>query len=163
MAKSYSGTGVTIGLLTDRIALTAVDGMQFYETDTGRFYVYFSPNWYRIIAETYTGNVNVTGNIVATGDITSMSDAALKENVRPIENALDIVNALEGVHFNYKSGADSLGLVAQNVQEHLPNAVLENEDGTLSLKYGNLVGLLVEAIKEQQQRIDDLEERLDGI
>lgn len=164
MAKSFFTYSITTGTNADRLALTSVaTGMQFYETDTDKLYAYFGSNWYRVVAETYTGNVSITGNITATGDITSMSDAAMKENVRPIENALEIVNSLDGVHFNYKNnGEESLGLLAQNVQEHLPDAVLENEDGTLSLKYGNLVGLLVEAIKEQQKKINDLEDRLNG-
>jgi len=95
------------------------------------------------------------GTFTSTGDITAFSDERLKENVQPIYNALGRVRSLEGVTFNRidQPNQRRTGLIAQNVQIHMPEAV-SNIDGYLSVAYGNLVGLLVEAIKELEDRVD---------
>ena len=98
-----------------------------------------------------------TGSIIADGDITAFSDKRLKEDIKPIENALQKVSELNGYTFK-KIGQDKrlTGLIAQEVQQVLPEAVHENEDGMLSVAYGNTVSLLVEAIKELQAQVNDL-------
>ena len=97
------------------------------------------------------------GSINADGDITAFSDKRLKEDIKPIENALQKVSELNGYTFK-KIGQDKrlTGLIAQEVQQVLPEAVHENEDGMLSVAYGNTVSLLVEAIKELQAQVNDL-------
>jgi hypothetical protein len=84
----------------------------------------------------------------------------LKTNLEPITDALEKVQSLTGYTYTrIDNGQRQTGLVAQDVQEVLPEAVMD--DGKhLSLAYGNMVGLLVEAIKAQQARIDALERRL---
>lgn len=105
----------------------------------------------------FTGNVNVTGNIFATGDITSGSDRRLKDNIETITNALELVKQLRGVRFT-KSGRQTVGLIAQEVRPIVPGVVYGDEKTDyLTLTYGNLVGVLVEAIKELAQRIEELE------
>jgi hypothetical protein len=97
------------------------------------------------------------GAVVATGDITAFSDRRLKQDIFPITNAMDKVMHLEGCTFSrIDTGKRQTGLIAQDVQDVLPEAVVENDDGMLSVAYGNLVGLLVQAIKEQQVQIDAL-------
>jgi hypothetical protein len=88
----------------------------------------------------------------------------LKENVETIPNALEKVTALRGVNFN-KIGEEkrSTGVIAQEVKEVLPEVIHENEDGMLSVAYGNITGVLIEAIKEQQKQIEELKARLDGL
>jgi hypothetical protein len=87
----------------------------------------------------------------------SASDERLKENISVIDNALDQVGKLEGVTFNYKSdGSKSTGLIAQQLQEVLPEVVYKTEDEYLAVRYGNVVGLLVEAIKELKAEIEEL-------
>lgn len=99
------------------------------------------------------------GNFAAT-QFTSLSDQNKKENIRPIENAVEITKQLEGVRFNWKeNGKESLGLVAQEVEKVLPELVETADDGTKSVSYGNIIGILIEAIKEQQVLIDKLMER----
>ena len=98
-------------------------------------------------------------SILTTGNITAYSDKRLKENVETIENALDKVVAITGVTFSVIGEATSArrtGVIAQDVQAVLPEATQVNEDGLLSVAYGNMVGLLVEAIKEQQIQINEL-------
>ena len=110
------------------------------------------------------GNLAVVGNITAYA---TLSDISLKENIEVIPNAVDKVKTLDGITFNYiKDGPDKrmTGVIAQQVQEVLPEAVYEtemigdNENKNLAVRYGNMVGLLIEAIKEQQQQIDELKE-----
>ena len=108
------------------------------------------------------GNLSSSGNALAgtftaTGDLIAYSDARVKENVETIPNALEKVTALRGVNFN-KIGEEkrSTGVIAQEVAEVIPEVVHESEDGMLGVAYGNITGLLIEAIKEQQKQIDEL-------
>jgi len=107
-----------------------------------------------------TGGADVTGTLTATGDITAYSDARLKSNIETISDAVSKVLTLNGVTYN-RTDIDGeprqTGLIAQEVEAVLPEAVQEQKDGYKSLAYGNLVGLLVEAIKELTARIEELE------
>ena len=102
-----------------------------------------------------------TGHVVAAGDVTSESDISLKNDIEDIENAIDIVKKLRGVTFNYKQPSrrrhegKQLGVIAQEVEEHLPEVVSER-NGIKNVAYGNIVALLIEAIKEMQEEIDKL-------
>ena len=114
----------------------------------------------------------VTGEIRATNDITAFysSDINLKENIVNIENALDKVKQIRGVEFDWtqeyidtRGGEDDYflrkrdtGVIAQEVEEVLPEVVATRPDGTKAVKYDRMVGLLIEAIKEQQQQIENL-------
>lgn len=105
-------------------------------------------------------NLDVVGNIIATGDITAFSDARLKTNIETITNPLQKVQALRGVSYNrldLGTSEKSIGVIAQEVLEVLPEVVRTNEDGMHSVAYGNIVGLLIEAIKEQQKQIAALQ------
>jgi len=102
-------------------------------------------------------------SITATGDVTAYSDAKLKENVKTIDNALDKTLKLRGVYYNKiddQTKRQNVGVIAQEIKEILPEVVhcvdSENEDSILSVSYGNIVALLIEAIKEQQKQIEDL-------
>jgi hypothetical protein len=97
------------------------------------------------------------GNFTATANVTAYSDERLKENIEVIPNALNKVMQLNGVTFTRKdNGQRGTGLVAQNLQKVLPEAVLADKEGMLSVAYGNTVGLLIEAMKEQQAQIEAL-------
>ena len=107
------------------------------------------------------GHLICNGNITAFG---STSDIKLKENIEVIPDALDKVKQLKGITFNYKKdGKVSTGLIAQDLEKVLPEAVYEasavddDEDKHLAVRYGNTVGLLVEAIKELEARVKELE------
>jgi len=102
--------------------------------------------------------VNSTG-IISAGNVTAYSDERLKSDITTITHAVDKVQHLRGVMFT-KDGEASTGVIAQEVQKVLPEVV--NDKGEyLSVAYGNMVGLLIEAIKEQQDQIDDLKARLE--
>lgn len=99
------------------------------------------------------GSLTVNGSVTGAGFIDS-SDLRFKKNVNSIANALEKVTKLHGVTFTrIKDNKDSTGLIAQDVQKVIPEAVHTDDDGYLYISYGNLMGLIVEAIKELQQKI----------
>jgi hypothetical protein len=105
------------------------------------------------------GGLGVDKNIIAGGTITANSDEKLKENVITIENALEKVLSLRGVEYDrIDNGEHQIGVIAQEVERIIPEVVYGDE--TKSVAYGNLVGLLIEAIKEQQKEIDELKQKL---
>jgi hypothetical protein len=96
-----------------------------------------------------------TGQLTAV-DVNTSSDAKYKENVQPIASALDTINSIQGVSFNWKeTGQRSYGVIAQDLIKVLPELVHSAERG-LTVSYLPLIAILVEAIKEQQQQIDQL-------
>jgi hypothetical protein len=107
-----------------------------------------------------SGNA-LSGSFTATGDITAFSDERLKANIETISGALEKVNALRGVTFE-KDGKRSLGVIAQEVEKIIPEVVLDGEKYK-SVAYGNIVGVLIEAVKEQQIQINELNKKLDGL
>tara|TARA_B100001287_G_scaffold275769_1_gene284357 strand:+ start:2230 stop:3543 length:1314 start_codon:yes stop_codon:yes gene_type:complete len=120
---------------------------------------------WRDVSGNTRAELSASGDLVTAGNITaygSPSDIVLKENVSVIDNAMEKVTQLKGITYDLKSDGNRLtGLVAQDLEKVLPEAVytaqnLEGEEH-LAIRYGNTVGLLVEAIKELEARIKDLE------
>ena len=107
-------------------------------------------------------NGNVSGtSIYASHNIVAYSDARSKTNVTTIDNALDKVDAIRGVTYNKVEDPDGIrymGVIAQELQEVLPEVVAEGEDGNLAVAYGNIVGVLIEAVKELRAEIKELKE-----
>jgi len=107
--------------------------------------------------------LDVTGTIRATGDVIAFSDARVKENVVTIDNALDKVNRLRGVTYTRNDIEDKqtkMGVIAQEVLEVIPEVVQQDDKGNYSVAYGNMNGLLIEAIKELKAEIEELKSRL---
>jgi hypothetical protein len=103
--------------------------------------------------------LHVSGDIYATGDVISFSDARLKTDVVTIENALDKVSGLRGVYYtNTNTNTRETGVIAQEIAEILPEVVADKGE-YLGVAYGNIVGLLIEAIKELKARVSELENR----
>jgi len=131
------------------------------KTDTTRTYnILYENNAERL--RTVSTGVNITGALVATGDVTAFSDITLKEDVEVIPNALDKVSQIRGVTFTRKDFEDKSrksGVIAQEVEKVLPEVVTTTEDGTKTVAYGNLVGLLIESIKELKAEVAELKEK----
>jgi hypothetical protein len=108
---------------------------------------------------TFTGTL--TAATISATTLTETSDERLKTNIVPLTNALDTILALEGKAF-IKDGKASIGVIAQQVQKVLPQVVVTGEDEmqTLSVQYGNIVAVLIEAVKEQQKQIEELKAKL---
>lgn len=110
--------------------------------------------------DSFTGSISVSGSITATGDITAYSDARLKTDIETITGALDRVRKLRGVTFSRReTGNRGVGLIAQELASIVPEAVMTHEDGLLSVAYGNLVGVLIEAVKDLADKVERLEAR----
>ena len=132
--------------------------------------------------DTYTGTLTVTGDINQTGTLTvtgliratgniitnySASDVALKDNLQTIDNALDKVSQISGYTFNYidKPEERVSGIIAQEIEQVLPEVVFEHErnNGTYkAVRYDGVIPLLLEAIKELKDKVNDLENRLES-
>lgn len=104
-----------------------------------------------------TTAITAGGNITASGNVTAYSDRSLKRDIQTIEHALELVGKMRGVTFEMiNTGQQGVGVVAQEVQEVVPQVVQDN-NGVLSVAYGNLVGVLIEAVKELVARVEALE------
>jgi uncharacterized protein YaiE (UPF0345 family) len=122
------------------------------------------PTYSNIITSTVRDlQIDVTGEF---GYVSS--DKRLKNNINPIPNSLEIVKNLNGVFFKWNETPNQemrdIGLIAQNVQQHIPELVFENEqNGYLGVHYRKIPALLIEAIKEQQEIIEDLQTRIERL
>jgi hypothetical protein len=106
------------------------------------------------------------GRIDASGDIVafSTSDKNFKENIIPIQNALEKISKISGNTYDWKSDmkefhgfeGNDVGVIAQEIEEVLPQLVTTRETGYKAVKYDKLVALLIEGIKEQQTQIHSL-------
>jgi len=106
--------------------------------------------------------INLTNNNATFGGtVTASSDVRFKKNIVTIEGALDRVLRMRGVFFErLETPGTECGVIAQEVQEVLPEVVTETDGGHLSVAYGNISGLLIQAIKEQQEQIEELREEI---
>ena len=108
-----------------------------------------------IVGDVTQASFASNGDFTASGNVTAFSDIRLKRDLHVIPHALDKVSRLTGYTYTrVDTGERQTGLVAQDVQRVLPEAVLEGE--YLSLAYGNLAGLLVEAIKELRAEVNTI-------
>ena len=152
IATTYGGTGNSSGYASGGAA-SAATATVVDDTATNATY-------YPMLAQGTSGNTAPkvsstkltfnpsTGQLTAT-DLNSSSDKRLKKNIKTVTSALDTVNALRGVTFEWKEGSGkAVGLIAQEVQEVLPEIVSTDDNGYLGIRYNNVVGVLVEAIKE---------------
>ena len=111
-----------------------------------------------VYASLSAGSIVSRGTIYAAGDITAFSDARLKTDVETITDALNTVSQLRGVSY-VKDGAKSIGVIAQEVKEVIPEVVHDNGE-YMSVAYGNLVGVLIEAIKELKAEVEELKTKV---
>jgi hypothetical protein len=108
------------------------------------------------------GTLTVAGDLVAYG---SPSDISLKENIKPIKNPLGKIKKLKGVTFDWKKSESILdikedyGFIAQDVQKVIPELVRKNENELLSMRHQGIIPILVEAIKELDARVKELENK----
>ena len=136
----------------------------YHTGDTNTYMQFHAADQWRVVTggverlEVNNTQVSVTGNFVASGNVTAYSDERLKTNIETIPNALEKVNALRGVTFD-KDGERGLGVIAQEVEKVLPEVVLEGEEYK-SVAYGNIVGVLIEAVKELTKEVEDLKKQL---
>jgi hypothetical protein len=114
----------------------------------------------------------VVGNIVATGSINEYTSTKMKRNIENIDNAIEIVSTLNGVRYDWRrdeypemklSNERQIGLLAEDVDKVLPELVREDAEGNKMVAYTKLTAVLIEALKEQQEIINDLQKRLEAL
>ena len=140
-------------------------GLSFYTQGTDG-----SGDFFESMRIGHDGDVHFDKDVIAFS--TTPSDIRLKENFEKIENGLDVVTQLEGHTFNWKKGGERLsaGFKAQEVEKILPHLVdekriplrAEDDKEYKILRYEEMIPYLVEAIKEQQEQINELKEKLNG-
>ena len=160
-AAPYYTSAITSANVTSALGFTP------YNSTNPSGYTTYSSNQATNTSSTVTfAEVRSSGNITAYYS----SDLALKENISPITNALDKVSQIGGYNFDWKDshikdrgGEDGyfvrksdVGIIAQEVQKVLPEVVGERDDGTLGVKYEQIVPLLIESIKELKSEIESL-------
>jgi hypothetical protein len=112
--------------------------------------------------------LNVSGNILATGNITAFSDARAKANLEIITSPLDKVSQLNGYTYEMVENPDLTtkitprftGVIAQELEKVLPEAVHKDNNGKYSVAYGNMAGLFIESIKELTKENTDLKQKV---
>ena len=108
-----------------------------------------------------------SGNAWHAGNVTAYSDARVKDNITIIDNALDKVLQIRGVTYTRTDRADTTrvhaGVIAQEVEAVFPEVVDTDEYGMKSVAYGNMVGLLIESIKEQQKMIESQQKQIEEL
>ena len=103
--------------------------------------------------------LQVAGTITCV-DVNSTSDINLKENIHSIDDPLGKVMQINGVGFRWKdTKEDAIGVIAQDIEEVIPE-IVKNNDHTKTVNYNGLIGVLIEAIKEQQRQIEELKSLL---
>lgn len=115
-------------------------------------------------AESYNGSAWVAADFkAATATVTDLdttSDQNLKENIRPFDNPIEAVKQINGVQFNWiETGKSSAGVIAQEVEAVLPDLVTNKDEGYKAVNYMGIIGLLVETVKELENRIQQLEDK----
>jgi len=115
--------------------------------------------------------MEVNGTITVSG-LVNTSDRRWKRNIRTLDHAVEAVTRLRGVRFDWRqdefpqkrfSRSSQIGLIAQEVEEVVPELVETGPDGFKSVAYSNVVAILIEAVKEQQVEIERLRARLDAL
>ena len=101
-----------------------------------------------------TLDMSGAGAATFNNDVTAFSDERLKTDIKTIEDALEKVSKMRGVTFK-RDGVDGTGVIAQEVQPHLPEVIHDKQE-YLSVAYGNMVGILIEAIKELKTKVDKI-------
>ena len=108
-----------------------------------------------------------TANMTINGTLTQNSDSRVKENIVEIDDCIGKVQAMRGVYYNrtdFNTEVTKVGVIAQEVETVLPELILESpEDGLKSVAYSELTAVLINAVKEQQEIIEDLKTRIEQL
>lgn len=152
IVQAITGHGITLSSANSHQLL---DTLKLIRTTSDNKYIHNSSS--NKTAQT------IKGDLAVTGTLTETSDRRVKANFELIENALDKVTSLNGYTYTRTDREDTekryTGVVAQEVKAVLPEAVIENADGQLSVAYTNMMGIMIEAIKELTLRVQELESK----
>lgn len=162
----------TVGSNGIRVGSTSSSDIYMQDTNEGERRIHCNSNRIGFLTSSngWGSYCDDNGNWTSVGNVTAYSDARLKSNIETIEAPLDKVMKLRGVNYT-KDDEYEMGVIAQEVETVIPEVVkvtdsktVDNPDGFSDMRtvaYGNMVGLLIEAIKEQQSQIDELKAKLE--
>lgn len=160
IGMSISGIITATSFVGNGSGLTGAGSTVFIDTTTNQeFFPLFTATTSGTITASGISTSKLTYN-PSTGamtavDFNSTSDINLKENIHTVGNALEITEQLRGVSFDWKeTGRSSYGVIAQELEEVLPELVKQGE--VKSVNYSGIIGVLIEAIKELRKEIEDL-------
>ena len=152
-------------LVSGSVNITGPQGLQGAQGSSAGITSYTNPADNRVLTSVSSTTINAEANLTfdgstltVTGTITETSTANVKENVEDIINSLDTIKKLRGVQYN-KIGNNNkeIGVIAEEVDEILPQIVTRDIDGNPnSVSYGRLTALLIEAVKELDNKINKL-------
>ena len=152
---------LTVSQARDRLSSSGDLSAELGGTVTGDLRITSGALGVNVAAHGTDGRIDASNDIVAF----STSDGKLKENIKPLENALDKINQISGVEFDWKELSDEerrtihgneghdVGVIAQEIEDVLPEIVTTRETGYKAVKYEKIVPLLIEAVKELTNRI----------
>jgi hypothetical protein len=132
----------------------------FSDTEAG---IFIGNSWRFLINN--SGNVTIGGTVTASCGLLVCSDLRYKKNITSLNNSLSNLLKINGVRYNYRqnefpdknfSNNNQIGFIAQDIEKVFPEMVFTDEKGYKSVDYARLTPVLVEALKEQQQMIDQL-------
>jgi hypothetical protein len=154
VTSNVAGTGVSVSAGTGAVTISIG---QAVATSSN---VQFNSLGIGMAASATAGRIDATNDIVAY----SSSDIRFKENIKPIENALEKISKISGNTYDWKAEnkiehgyeGNDVGVIAQEIEEVLPQLVQTRDNGYKAVKYDKLVALLIEGIKEQQTQIHSL-------
>jgi hypothetical protein len=114
-------------------------------------------------AKVWAGDAEFSGTVTIGTDLNITSDSRLKDNIKPLGSTISKLQEIEGKTYMLKrdqSGASKIGVLAQDVQTVFPELVAEGSDGVLSVNYTGLIPVLINAINEQDAKIEKLQEMI---
>jgi uncharacterized coiled-coil protein SlyX len=160
VASLVEGTGVTITNNSGENATPTITIGQSVATSAN---AQFASLGIGMAATGTAGRIDASGDIVAF----STSDERLKENIQPIQNALSKVETISGNEYNWKEEFENIhgfkgndvGVIAQEIQKILPQAVMERDNGYLGVNYEKIIPLLIQSIKELSAKVKELENK----
>ncbi|NDB54942.1 hypothetical protein EB155_02870 [archaeon] len=161
VTSNVAGTGVSVSGATGAVtisigqAVATSSNVQFNSLGVG------------MAASATAGRIDATNDIVAY----SSSDRRFKNNIKAIEKPLDKINKISGNTFDWNEEnkiehgyeGNDVGVIAQEIEEVLPQLVQTRENGYKAVKYDKLVALLIEGIKEQQIQINDMKVEIENL
>jgi len=167
VATTYGGlTSIPVITVSSRGKITSASNVTTGTTitdDTSTNSTYYVPFISATSGVVNTANIsssklffNPSTGLLTSTDYNSSSDLSLKDNIQTINNALDTIKQLSGKSFHWKNnGIKSFGLIAQEVEQVIPEIVHEN-DGIKGINYINIIAFLIEAVKDLSNQVDQL-------
>ena len=169
LVKDATGTTTSGSLLWNSVSDSWTAGALGSESDIVTTSNFISTRPSIAIFNTISGsNIHSEGTVTAEGDIVAYasSDRRLKEEITPISNPLEKINQIGGYSFVWNNEKQNIykgkdyGVIAQEIEEVLPELVQNRENGYKAVKYDKLVSLLIEGIKELSQEVKELKEKI---